>query len=140
MASAFLADMVGQSGMVSPEKFSGRLKITKTELALALGLSRDSVSKQGRVTSAATQRRLRDVVEIINRVIPWAGSELAAFAWYRSQSLPSFGDLTAEDLVHAGRSEAVKRYLSRVAEGGTQSLPRIAFKDYVFRAHHPLGP
>ena len=118
MASAFLLDMVGQTGTVSPDIVSGRLKITKTELASALGLSRDSVSKQSRVASVATQRRLRDVVEIVNRIIPWAGSELAAFAWYRSQPLPSFGDQTAEDLVHAGRSEAVKRYLSRIAEGG----------------------
>ena len=118
MASSFLSDMVGQAGTVSPDIISGRLKITTSELASALGLSRDSVSKQNRVGSAATQRRLRDVVEIVNRVIPWAGSELAAFAWYRSQPLPSFGDLTAQDLVHAGRSEAVKRYLSRIAEGG----------------------
>ncbi|GMM62526.1 XRE family transcriptional regulator [Novosphingobium pituita] len=118
MASAFLSDVAGQAGPLSPDVLSGRLRITKTELASALGLSRDSVSKQSRVASPATQKRLRDVVEIINRVLPWAGSELAAFAWYRSQALPSFGDLTAQDLVHAGRGEAVKRYLSRIAEGG----------------------
>jgi len=118
MTTAFLTDMVGQSGAVSPDVVSGRRRITKTELAHALGLSRDSVSKASRVASPATQKRLRDMVEIVNRVIPWAGSELAAFAWYRSQPLPSFGDQTAEDLVHAGRGEAVKRYLSRMAEGG----------------------
>jgi hypothetical protein len=66
MASAFLSDMVGQSGTLSPDILSGRLKITKTELASALGLSRDSVSKQNRVASPATQKRLRDMVEIIN--------------------------------------------------------------------------
>jgi len=118
VATAFLVDVVGQGGAVSPDIVSGRLRITKTELAHALGLSRDSVSKASRVASPATQKRLRDMVEIVNRVIPWAGSELAAFAWYRSQPLPSFGDQTAEDLVHAGRGEAVKRYLSRMAEGG----------------------
>lgn len=58
------------------------------------------------------------MVEIINRVLPWFDSELAAFAWYRSQSLPSFGDKTAEDLVAEGRGEAIKSYLSRIAEGG----------------------
>ena len=55
MASAFLSDMVGESGTVSPDIVSGRLRITKTELASALGLSRESVSKQSRVTSIATQ-------------------------------------------------------------------------------------
>ncbi|WP_253201438.1 MbcA/ParS/Xre antitoxin family protein [Sphingomonas quercus] len=113
-----MTDVAGREGAVSPEVLSGRLRISKGELALALGLSRDSVSKRDRIGSPATQRRLRDVIEIINRVIPWAGSELAAFAWYRSQPIPSFGDLTAEDLVVAGRGEVVKRYLSRIAEGG----------------------
>ena len=58
------------------------------------------------------------LVEIINRVRPWAGSVQQAFAWYRSQPLPSFGDQTAEDLVKQGRAEAVKTYLSRLAVGG----------------------
>jgi hypothetical protein len=110
--------MTGQSGTISPTIVAGRLRITMTELACALGLSRESVSKQSRAASVVTQQRLRDLVEILNRVVPWAGSELAAFAWYRSQSLPSFGELTAEDLVRAGRSEAVTRLLCRLDEGG----------------------
>lgn len=118
MAPAFLADIVGKDGLVSPDRLSGRLKITKAELATALGLSRDSVSKRDCIASITTQQRLRDMVEIIDPIVPWMGSELAAFAWYRSQPLPSFGDLTAEDLVSAGRGEAVKWYLSRIADGG----------------------
>jgi hypothetical protein len=51
-------------------------------------------------------------------VLPWAGSVLAAYAWYRSQPLPSFGDMTAEDLVRAGRANDVRGYLSRIAVGG----------------------
>lgn len=118
MAPAFLADIVGKDGPVSPDLLSDRLKITKAEFAAALGLSRDSVSKRGRIASVTTQRRLRDMVEIINRAADWTGSELTALAWYRSQSLPSFGDLTAENLVSADRGEAVMRYLSRIADGG----------------------
>lgn len=41
-----------------------------------------------------------------------------AFAWYRAQPLPSFGDRTAEDLVKEGRAEAVRRHLARIAAGG----------------------
>jgi hypothetical protein len=41
-----------------------------------------------------------------------------AFAWYRSQPIPSFGDQTGEDLVRAGRGEHVLGYLSRIAAGG----------------------
>ncbi|HQE41119.1 MAG TPA: DUF2384 domain-containing protein, partial [Zoogloea sp.] len=103
---------------VSPDRLSAALHITKSELALAAGLSRDAVSKAARSQSVVTQARLREVSEIINRVIPWAGSELAAYAWYRSQPLPSFGDATAEELVRQGLGEKVRAYLGRIAAGG----------------------
>lgn len=115
---AFLSMVIGQDGQVETGRLIHELKITKTELAIALGLSRDSVSKTSRLKSRATQTRLRDVAEIINRVLPWAGSVPQAFAWYRAQPVSSFGDRTPEDLVKEGRAEAVKTYLSRIAVGG----------------------
>ena len=118
MAWSFLLGTVDQAGTVSPNVVSERLKVAKAELALALGLSGDAVSRKNRLASDATQRRLRDFVAILNCATPWAGSELASFVWYRSQPLPSFGDQTAEDLLKAGRAEAVMRYLDRAAEGG----------------------
>ena len=47
-----------------------------------------------------------------------AGSAEQAWSWYQTQALPSFGDLTAEELVKQGRLDAVKRYLSCVEIGG----------------------
>jgi transcriptional regulator with XRE-family HTH domain len=94
------------------------LHITRLELAAASGLSRDSVSKTARRNAPATIARLRDLTEILNRATSWAGSLPLAYAWYRSQPLPSFGDQTAEDLVKQGRAEVVKAYLSRIAVGG----------------------
>ncbi|MGO4872849.1 MAG: antitoxin Xre/MbcA/ParS toxin-binding domain-containing protein [Roseiarcus sp.] len=117
-AHAFLADVIGSDGFVAPDGLSQALRIAKGELAIASGLSRDAVSKTARLKGRATQARLRDVAEIINRVLPWAGSAPQAFAWYRAQPLPSFGDRTAEDLVKEGQAEAVKAYLSRIAVGG----------------------
>jgi predicted transcriptional regulator len=118
MHSEFISTVITPENIISPSVLAQRLHITKQELASALGLSRDSVSKKARAEAQKTQARMRDMVEIINRILPWAGSELAAFAWYRSQVLPSFGDKTAEDLVSEGQAEAVKAYLSRIAEGG----------------------
>ncbi|MCW1384499.1 MbcA/ParS/Xre antitoxin family protein [Novosphingobium sp. KCTC 2891] len=112
-----MSEVTGEKG-VSPDRLSAALHITKSELALAAGLSRDAVSKAARSQSVVTQARLREVSEIINRVIPWAGSELAAYAWYRSQPLPSFGDATAEELVRQGLGEKVRAYLGRIAAGG----------------------
>lgn len=113
-----LQEVFTAQGIVASDRLAQILHITKTELAVATGLSRDAVSKRARSESRATQARLRDTVEIINRVARWSGSVGRAFAWFRSQPLPSFGDKTAEDLVKEGRAGAVKDYLSRIAEGG----------------------
>jgi uncharacterized protein (DUF2384 family) len=114
----FLTITAAAGGLVAADRLSDLLHITRGELAAASGLSRDAVTKSARVTTPATQARLRDVVEILNRVKDWAGSPQQAFAWYRSQPLPSFGDQTAEALVKEGRAEAVKRYLDRITVGG----------------------
>ena len=117
-ARDFLSDVVAGDGFIATDRLTGELRITKLELANAAGLSREAVSKSARLKAPSTQARLRDVVEIINRILPWAGSVQQAFAWYRTQPIPSFGDQMAEDLVKEGRAEAVKRYLSRIAVGG----------------------
>lgn len=117
-AARLLPEVMTDQGTVATDRLARALHITKTELASAIGLSRDAVSKRDRLSSRRTQTRLRDTVEIIHRAAQWAGSPGHAFAWFRAQPLPSFGDKTAEDLVKEGRAQAVKDYLSRIAEGG----------------------
>jgi hypothetical protein len=103
---------------VVPVGITDVLHITQAELASTLGIPREAVSKSSRVRTVSVQTRLRELVDILNRVLPWAGSPLAAYAWYRSQSLPSFGDATAEQLVRDGRADDVRHYLDRIAAGG----------------------
>lgn len=118
-APRFLDAIISRNGLIEADRLSAALRVTKTELAAASGLSRDAVSKTKRLQAPATQARLREVVaEIINRILPWCGSVTQAFAWYRSQPIPAFGDQTAEDLVRAGRSEHLKLYLAGIAVGG----------------------
>lgn len=95
-----------------------RLSVNKSQLADVLGVGVESLRRSNRERAGRIQTRMRDMVEIINRVQPWAGSVTQAFAWYRSQPLPSFGDQTAEELVKEGKASAVKRYLARINEGG----------------------
>ncbi len=105
-------------GQVRLDRLVALLHIDKQELAKTVGLSRDALSKSSRVTAPKTQNRLREQIEILNRILPWTGSLAAAFAWYRSQPIPSFADKTAEELVKEGRAAAVRNYLARINEGG----------------------
>ena len=118
LESSIIDATAGEGGLIAPDRLSALLHITRGELAAALGLSRDAVAKASRARAHATQARMRDMVEILTRVRPWAGSAQQAFAWYRAQPLPSFGDQTAKSLVKEGRAEAVKRYLDRITVGG----------------------
>jgi len=56
------------------------------------------------VRSKKTQRRLREMFEIINKVEPRFGSALMAYAWYRSEPLPGFSGWNAMQLVRSGRA------------------------------------
>ena len=116
--SAFLHQVISDEGFVAANTLAKVLHITQNDLADVTGLSRDSVSKSVRCKSRSTQARLKETVEIINQVSEWSGGVGRAFAWFRSQPLPSFGDKTAEYLVKEGRAEAVKQYLARIADGG----------------------
>ena len=132
----FLSDVMSETGLVDADRLSAEFRVTKTELALAAGLGREAISKTARLRSRATQSRLRDVAEIINRVLPWAGSVPQAFAWYRAQPLPSFGDRTAEDLVRGGTRRSGKN-LSGAHRRRRLRLSRGLFRGIVYRAHHP---
>jgi len=100
------------------DPLANALHLTRLELANAGGISRDAISKTSRRNTPATVARMHDLAEILTRAAAWAGSMQQAYAWYRGQPLPSFGDQTAEDLVKQGRADAVKTYLSRIAVGG----------------------
>jgi hypothetical protein len=105
-------------GYVSLRAVAEEFHITVKEIAVLSGLSPDTVAKQSRFRTKASQRRLRDIVLILYRVLPWSGSPMQAYAWFRSEPIPSFGDLTAEELVKRGMAEAVMEYIGRIAEGG----------------------
>lgn len=118
IASQFLQRVYQANGMVSLDYLTTVLHLNKMEMAPALGLSREALSKTARVRANRTQQRLGSVVQILNRVLPWTGSVTAAWAWYRSQALPGFGGSTAEQLVKDGYSENVLEYLDEISNGG----------------------
>ena len=64
-----------------------------------------------------TQRRLREMVEVLNKVEPRFGSVMMAYAWYRSEPLPGLSGQTAMQLVQAERTDDVLDYIDAVDAG-----------------------
>lgn len=111
-------ELIDDSGFVIPRAVADHFHTTLKDIATLSGLSADTLAKKKRFQAKASQQRLRDIILILNRVLPWCGTPMQAYAWFRSEPLPSFGDLTAEDLVKRGMADAVMEYLERTAEGG----------------------
>ncbi|MCJ7995716.1 DUF2384 domain-containing protein [Rhizobium cremeum] len=105
------------NGMFAPRKIADTLRTTSEEVARTVGLGRDAVQRKDRVRSDRTQRRLREMVEILNKVEPRFGSALMAYAWYRSEPLPGFSGQTAMQLVRNGRAEDVLDYIDAIDAG-----------------------
>lgn len=108
---------IAENGKFAPGKLAATLLTTVDEVAQTAGLSRDAVARAARARTPKTQKRLREMVEILTRVSPRFGSDLLAYAWYRSTPLGGYGDVTAMRLVQDGRAEAVHRFLDRLDAG-----------------------
>lgn len=102
----------------SPALIADALRTTKAEIAGTLGLGKDAFARSSRIRARKTQVRLRQMLEILNRVEAVTGSQLAAYAWFRAEPLPGFGGATPDQLVRDGRAEDVHAYLDRIMAGG----------------------
>jgi len=74
--------------LFSPTLIADALRTTKAEIAGTLGLGKDALSRVSRVRARKTQVRLRQMMELLNRVEAATGSPLAAYAWFRGEPLP----------------------------------------------------
>jgi hypothetical protein len=104
-------------GLFAPGKIAAAFRTTSEEVARSAGLGRDAVQRKERVRSDKTQRRLREMVEVITKTTPRFGSALIAYAWYRSEPLPGFSGRTAMQLVQEGRAGEVLEYIDAVDAG-----------------------
>ena len=106
-----------EAGQFEPRKIAAVLRTSTEEIALTVGLGKDALQRRTRIGSDKTQRRLRELVEVLNKVEPRFGSELMAYAWYRSEPLPGFDGRTAMQLVQEGKAQQVLEYIDAVDAG-----------------------
>jgi uncharacterized protein (DUF2384 family) len=107
-----------KGGKLPVEDVAQSLGMSKAQLAETAGVSIDTLYRTNRAGSAKTQTRLKEMLEIVDRVSDWAGGKDQAMAWYRAEPIAEFGDRTAESLVKDGKATAVRDYLDHVALGG----------------------
>jgi len=107
-----------EEGAFSPKLISDALFTTQADIAKTLGLSRSAFSHAKRRREGKAQTRLREMLEILSRVVQFTGSPLASYAWFRSESLIGYGGHTASWLVRDGHADYVHAYLDRQAGGG----------------------
>ena len=108
---------VAERGQFEPRKIAAALRTSSEEIAMTVGLGKDALQRRTRISSDKTQRRLRELVEVLNKVEPRFGSELMAYAWYRSEPQPGFDGRTAMQLVQEGKAQQVLEYIDAVDAG-----------------------
>ena len=113
-----MAGATDPAGHISAAGVAERYGLSKTQLALLVGLGRETLYKSARAQAGKTQNRLREMLEILARVSAWAGGAPQAMAWYRAEPIPAFGGRTAEALVKSGQADILRDYLDHLAMGG----------------------
>ena len=71
--SKHAATLLPFPGEDAADELSAALGITKRELAETTGLPAGNLNRKARAAASHTQNRLRETMEILYRVTPWAG-------------------------------------------------------------------
>ncbi|MDE0699063.1 MAG: MbcA/ParS/Xre antitoxin family protein [Boseongicola sp.] len=104
----------GESGQLEPRRIAAALRTSSEDVTQTVGLSKDALQRRTRINSDKTQRRLREPLEVVE---PRFGSELTAYAWFRSEPLPGLDGRTAMQLVQEGKAGQVLEYIDAVDAG-----------------------
>jgi hypothetical protein len=117
-AQTLVAKYADKGGTIDATRLASGLTMSMSQLAQTAGLAATTLGKRDRSKGRRAQGRLREMLEILDRIDDWAGGETLALAWYRSQPIPALNGRTAEALVQSGEAAAVRRYLDHLALGG----------------------
>ena len=107
--------------------------MTKGALAQSLGFAEETFQRFSRVNAPKAQQRLRDFLEIIVRVEPWAGGPIQALGWYRAQSIPSAGRPDGRVARQTGYGRRRASLFGCLCGGGLC----VRFRGLAYRAHNP---
>lgn len=102
--------------MLSPARYMSLLEMDVETLARNARVSVSAITTTP--GAGAIQSHLRDNVRVIKAAYDTSGGDLAkSLRWFRAESLPAFGQRTAEQAVSAGQAEKVLRLIDSLYGG-----------------------
>jgi len=111
----FLRDQELGAVALSPKRFGAVFGIDLQTLANQAHIHRNPLSRAP--ASESVQRFLREVLRVIRASADLSGDIERALFWYRNEPLQPFEYKTAEQLVSAGRTDDVLRYIGSLQVG-----------------------
>lgn len=114
----FIEDLqeAGLAPMLSPNRYMSLLGIDAKTLARNAGVPVSAVTKAP--DAANIQRYLRNTLRVIKAAYDVSDGDLAkSVHWFRTASLPMFGQRTAEQMVSAGQTDDVIRLIDSYRAG-----------------------
>ena len=102
--------------LLSPSRFSKRLQWPIQSLADRAHVHRNTVAKTP--GAPAIQGYLRNVLKVIRVALDLSQGDLnRSLIWFQNAPIAEFGYRTADELVAAGETEAVVKYLESILSG-----------------------
>ncbi len=106
-----------KDGVFDPAAISVAVKTTPEDIATTIGLTFAELEAGMQTHPQETQKKLRELAEILNKVTPRFGAAVVAYAWLRSEPLAGFGGMTAMHLLLRGQAKDVLDYIDAVDAG-----------------------
>ena len=112
---ASLRDPDSAGPVLSARRYGEALQIDLQTIAKLAHVHRNTVARAPQ--SESVQKFLRDAVRVISAATDLSGDVRKALFWYRNEPLAVFGYETAENLVSAGRTDDLLRYVASLGAG-----------------------
>ncbi len=107
-----------QNEIISPNVLVNKLRTTKNEVCLVLGLCETSLTKQELIESNHVQMALCEFLNILTAALPFSFNYVTAFAWFRSEPIVGFGGRFPEQILRDGEYDALHLHIQRFLDGG----------------------
>ncbi len=104
--------------LLSPARFSKRFKWPIQMIAERAHVHRNTVTRMP--GSPAVQGYLRNVLRIVRATLELTDGDInKSLIWFQNCPIAEFGYRTADELVAAGETDAVLKYIESIASGPT---------------------